>query len=60
MPCFRLLYTTSKTNHDIIETIEWIADSGWTADQARRVFHQRFPGAALLQCREIDPYAISQ
>lgn len=55
MPVFRLLYTTPRTDHGITETLEWVTETGWDADRTRQCFHERYPDAALVQCREVSP-----
>ena len=54
MPAFRILYTTARTDHAITEAIEWVTPGNYDRERARRAFEREFPGAAVIQCRELE------
>lgn len=55
MPIFHIQYTTPRTDHGITEDIEWVTETGWTADRTREVFQARFPDAAIIHLTEVNP-----
>ena len=54
MPLYLITYTSSRHDHAIEQDEEWITDSSYDCDRARRSFEHRHPGTAVVQCKEAD------
>jgi hypothetical protein len=50
-PVFQVIYTTSHQNHAIRHETDWVCPTGFTPDESRQAFQQRYPSTAVVQFR---------
>lgn len=54
MPVFHIAYTTTRTDHAVSDSVEWVTESSWDAQRTRQCFEARHPDASVLHIEEVE------